>query len=471
MSAQSGHHASNSAPSGIRTIFVCGASRAYGEVNVVLPLAESVINEGGEAWFLMSSLAAQLTRRRFPNRVFDMSANRRENQLVFWRMVKKYRPDVIVFSELYELLRPFVTHEFPFFNWKLLRDLTQLDATLIFMDFIAQTPLLQSVLDCPQCARKLGEEALYSFLERLSVILPCPLNEPGPVADRRGIPYDVNRHGKNSPVNGNRSKCRPKYLGQPANKDSLLILRASSTWQVNLAESQGLCLYEYLSDLLAHYLEGISRPVLLVSVSDAHKLRAPSNNGILTVLNLPNLPTEEFRDILLSADLIITDNEISYSVAHALGKTPVLVLVNSFTPLELAQRERSDSVIGRLIAAGPGKWGDPVFPHSVYPLPMAAEELETGNGADSSKPDPSGALLPCTTRLGRMPSSPFLRAELYGGSETKETFRRLLLDPTASQALRQQEVSYLQRLGGLSEGAEVLGKIHTATKLRVHTVI
>src|SRR5919106_1749629 len=90
----------------MRALFLCGASRAYGEINVVLPLAESVAKAGGEVWFLASPLAAELARTKSPDRVFEMTGDRTANQATFSRMIKKFRPNVILFSELYEILQP-----------------------------------------------------------------------------------------------------------------------------------------------------------------------------------------------------------------------------------------------------------------------------------------------------------------------------------------------------------------------------
>jgi hypothetical protein len=175
----------------IRALFVCAASRAYGEVNVAIPLAQSVLDAGGEAWFLASPLAAELVRAKSPDRVFEMTGDCLANQSTFLRIVKKFRPNVILFSELYEILQLDETRECPLIDRKLLADLQGIDAALVFIDFIAHVEMLRDVLTCSYCAQRLGERPLQAFLERLWVVVPCPLNEPGPVPNRRGMPFRI----------------------------------------------------------------------------------------------------------------------------------------------------------------------------------------------------------------------------------------------------------------------------------------
>src|SRR5215471_15624914 len=140
----------------IRVVFLCAPSRAYGEINVVLPLAESVAQAGGEVWFLASPLAARLARPKFPDRVFEMTGDASTNQTTFWRIVKKFRPNMVVFPELYELLQLNRWPDCPLIDWKLLQDLQGLEAVLVFVDFIAHVEMLQGVLACDVCAKGFG---------------------------------------------------------------------------------------------------------------------------------------------------------------------------------------------------------------------------------------------------------------------------------------------------------------------------
>jgi hypothetical protein len=341
----------------------------------------------------------------------------------------------------------------------------------VFIDFIAHVHMLQDVLRCSICANHFGKSALQSFLERLWVVLPCPLNEPGPLEGRRGLPFRVNASLPATVKAEEKARCRLKFLGKAQEKKGILILRSTSSWQADLADRGNLHLKEYFADLLALYLEDFPRPVTLVSLSDRHRLRPPTNGRQLKVINIPNLSPQEYQTLQLSADLILTDNEISYSLGNAVGKTPAMVLVNSFSIKELMEREGRQSALGRLLREIQGKWPHSVFPHLIYPLKLSQNEVMAGRGAEARNGSPSKAFLAETIRLGRMPSSPFLRAELYGGEQTKNLLHRVLLDSSARQELLQQELSYLNRLNQIEEGVSVLKQVQAGHRLSRHTVL
>ncbi len=453
----------------VRALFLCGASRTYGEINVVLPLAESVVAAGGEVWFLSSPLAAQLGRPAFADRVFEMSEDRAANQVLFWRIIKKYRPNLVVFSELYEILQSDRPRECPLLDSVLLQDLESVEATLVFMDFIAHVGALQEVLACEHCAGQWGRRALRSFLRRLWVILPCPLHEPGPVPGRRGIPFRIGPSPSSETAGvTDRTRCRAKYLGKAAERDGVLILRGSSTWQADLAEEAGVQLHEYLSDLLALYFEDFPRPVTLVSVSDRHKLRRPEGNSRLKVVNLPNLPRDEYRTLVLAADLVLTENEISYSLGQALGHGHGVLFVNSFTSRELSRREIDHEGLRRLLSKVEENWPGSIFPHVIHPIRLTKADHKLSEAPVSA----SGGSLPvATTRLGRMASSPFVKIELYGGRQTREILHRLLLDSSAAQELVREETGYLERLQRAESGVGVLAQICAVGRLASHTAL
>jgi hypothetical protein len=249
-------------------------------------------------------------------------------------------------------------------------------------------------------------------------------------------------------------------------------VRGNSTWQAELAEQRNLHLSEFFTELLALYVDDLPRPVTLASVSDRHQLPPPADSRKLKVVNLPNLPPNAYQTLLLSADLILTDNEISYSVGRAVGHTPAMVLVNSFTVRDLFRREGTDGRLGRLISDVETKWPGSIFPHAIYPLPLQKDALTAWRAKDEGEGGRRNGALPVSrTRLGRMASSPFLRAELYGGRETKEVFHRVLLDPAARQELQQHEHSYLDRLNQVGDPVSVLRQVQANRELTQHTVL
>jgi hypothetical protein len=321
----------------LRAIFLVAPSRAYGEINVAIPLARSIVNSGGEVWFLASPLASGLANTQFPERVFELSSSRDDNQRTFWRMIKKYRANMVVFTELYEIIQPRRMTDCPLLSFNFFRDLEYLDATFVFVDFIAHVPALQEIAGCPRCAKRFGARQLESFLQRLWVVLPCPLNEPAEVPGRCGVPYRI--HDLPIPVPANdRHRVRKRMLGQNSGRDGILIVRTGSSWQAKLAEEYGVRVYEHLTDLLAGYLAGIKRTITLVSVSDKQFLH-PDQSKKIRVVNIGNLAPDDYQRLILSADLVLTDNQIGYTLATTIGNVPGGVMVNSYSAEQIMERE------------------------------------------------------------------------------------------------------------------------------------
>jgi Family of unknown function (DUF6365) len=452
----------------MRVIFVCSPSRAYGEINSVVPLAKSVADARGEVWFLASPLAAEVAKLHFPDRVFQMTSELERNQTVFWRMVKKFDPDLIVFAELYEILRPNRRPECPFIDPEWLRKMADVECTLIFMDFITHIPMLRGIARCERCAGRFGTRALEAFLERLWVVLPCPLNEPGTVEGRCGIPYRT--HALPLTIDPrDRARVRARLLGEGHQEDGFLVVRTGSSWQALLAEEYGVPLYEHLGDLLAAYLGDLPRPVTLVSISSRHRIRC--NRGGLRVCNISNLPPHEFDELILSSDLVVTDNEIGYTLAKTLGSVPSLVLVNTYTCDELLERSGRLSQIRQIVLEMARRQRDSIYPHKIFPIPAGHEELvedspESSHGASHSTP-----LWTSTLRLGRMISSPFVKAELYGEEDTREVFRLLLCDPDSRAVIEDADSSFIERLQKLDDGITVLTRLAVHSSLAEHKAL
>jgi hypothetical protein len=354
------------------------------------------------------------------------------------------RPDLIVFNELYEILQPNRQPGCPLIDAELLQSLEYEPGSLVFLDFIAHAEMLVEIARCPECSEAWGA-TLTPFFQRLWVLLPCPLNEPGPAADRRGVPFRV--HALPVAVDPEeRFRVRASVLREP---DEILVLRTASTWQTKLANERGVHLYDYLPKLFEYYLGRLPKPVTLVSVSSLYQF-PPSTVPQLRFVNYDNLPPGDFNRMLLSCDALVTDNEISYSLSKATGTLPGVVLNNSLTAEDVIGREGPASfltqLVGRLEREHPGS----VFPFRIYPLP-ADEAPPTG-----SREPPFHAV---TERLGRMQSSPYYRAEVLGGDVTRQFFDWLLFDRRARKDRTQQDEAYIHRLRAAPSGAEILRRI------------
>jgi hypothetical protein len=451
----------------MKALFVCSPSRAFGEINSLIPLARGIEGAGGEVWFLASPLAAAVAREHFPSSVFELTSDREWNQGILRRMTKKFKPDLIAFAELYEILRPGRKPDCPLIDGWLLRWVADVNCSLAFVDFIAHVPMLRSIADCRPCVMRFGARVLQSFLERLWVILPCPLNEPGHVEQRCGIPF----RAETLPLridDGTRARTRAKFLGQGREEDGFLVLRTGSTWQTLLAEQRGHNLYKHLGDILGEYLCGLPKPVTLVSVSSRHQISCKS--GRLEIRNIANLPPREFDELALSSDLVVTDNEIGYTLARTLGRVPGLVLVNSFYAADILKREKSGR-LREIVNTMESRQPDCIYPHKIFPIPADEDEFADSwvKAAEANAPPASHE--PKTVRLGRLVSSAFVSAELYGGQETKRVFEAILCDNGRRARLKQLEESFLDRLNRLEDGASVLRRLVWQDSIHEHRVL
>ena len=419
-------------------------------------------------WFLASPLAAAVAREHFPASVFELTPDLERNQGILRRMAKKFKPDLIAFAELYEILRPGRQADCPLIDRWFLHLVADIDCTLVFVDFIAHVPMLRSIADCRPCVTRFGAHALQSFLERLWVVLPCPLNEPGPVEQRCGIPY----RAQALPLgidDDTRARTRAKFLGHGREEDGFLILRTGSTWQTQLAEQRGHNLYKHLGDILAEYLCGLPKRVTLVSVSSRHQISCRS--GGLEIRNIANLPPREFDELALSCDLVVTDNEIGYTLARTLGRVPGLVLVNSFHAPDILKRERAGSRLRDIVSTMESQRPNCIYPHKIFPIPADEDDFVDSVMEAVDATPVSASHEPKTVRLGRLVSSAFVRAELYGGQDTKREFEAILCDHGRRARLKQLDEAFLDRLNQLEDGASVLKRLVMQDSILEHTVL
>jgi Family of unknown function (DUF6365) len=448
----------------LRALFLVAPTKAYGEANVAIPLARSIVSAGGEAWFLASPLAARLANQQFPECAFEMGGNREENQETFWRVIKKYRVNMVVFTELYEIIQPRRQTECPLLSLDFLQDLEYLDASLVFLDFITHVPALQEIASCSMCAEQFGEYALQSFLQRLWVMLPCPLNEPGEVPGRRGVPYRV----QDLPVSlraEDRDRARSGVMGSRRKKEEILIVRTGSTWQAKLAEEYGVRVYDHLIELLEGYLRGVKRPVTLVSVSDKQRLSPNRRSGKLRVVNVSNLAPQEYQRLILSADLVLTDNQIGYTLATTIGSVPGAVMVNSYSAEQIMERERYGTPLWRWVRKVEERHPGSIYPHEIFPLPSEMPSIDGDEETNGNHNGHGSRFSHEVIRLGRMQSSPYVKIEMYGGKSTGDMFRWLLEDPAAKAHLKEVDHAYIERLNRIDDGVTVLDRIFHSDRL------
>jgi hypothetical protein len=262
---------------------------------------------------------------------------------------------------------------------------------------------------------------------------------------------------------------RSRYLGEDQQEDGILILMGVSGWSRQKAQRHGYPLFDYLGELLGVYLAELPKPVTIVCVANRPLLR-PSKHPNLRIINADQMAPDDYERLLLSTDLVITLDETAYSFGKLLGNVPNLVLVNSYNLEEVLDRLESHDPIRRIVLDMEQQRPGSVYPHIHYPLQATPDLLADG---PPQWHHPEGGSVPFFQRMVRRRnyvSSPFLRAELYGGDETREIFHWLLCDPAARDRVREQENAYIERQSGLDDGMAVLKRLLTGGPAG-HTVL
>lgn len=462
----------------MRTLFVTLTVKAFSETTVAIALAEQVVAKGGIVSFLASPSAGKIVRTRFRDRVHLLTPNLETNLEIWRQIVKQLKPDIIVFSEFFVTWFPGIAMsrdlgypaESPLMNWRWLRELQAIDAALIVIDTAMINSLMaQEIAEKGLSTYSLGPvvwRLLCSIFQRMSVMLPCPLHEPSPIQGRRGITYpSFDLPFKIDPKE--RSRIRARFLGVDQQEEACLILFGISRWSRTVAKRRGLRLYDRLGELLGIYLSNIRRPVTLVCVGDEPLLR-PAENRNLRVANVNTMPPADYEKLLICSDLLITLDDTAQSQGKALGNVPSLVLVNSYSLDELLKRVEHHNPVRRFVIDMEQMRPGSIYPFIHYPL-LAKRHLLTKEPTEMADPSFPG-FFHYTIRRGDIHMSPYLRAEIYGGHETEECFRRVLCDSAFRQYLQRQENEYIERQKKLDDGPTALERV-LAGDVAGHTLL
>jgi hypothetical protein len=352
-----------------------------------------------------------------------------ETQARWIGVLRELRPHCVIFAD-YPLLR--LSR-----RWRVLLQpdcreaLDASRARVVTLDHLgmAQGPLTLS-FGPPHL--ELALEHLPAVPAGMNVLLPCPLQSPTPDRSMRGAPFrcwDVPLRLAGE----RREDVRRRYLGRSG---ELLVFHTVSSWAVAFCRRHGLPQYRYYTRLFEQLFAPTGRPVTVASVNGG-SLLSPSSIPAVRIVNLGHLGAPAYDELLLAADLVISDNRISVTLGKAVsGLVPCAALRNSYSLLEIV--DRACSVVADLVLEMDRERPGSVFPFEVFPI-WSKADLDTLGVFRNNLLDRCLAAL-----------------ELYGGEETLVEVERLLTDPAASDALRQVQQEYLAALARLPTGEEAL---------------
>jgi Family of unknown function (DUF6365) len=411
-------------------LFVTPSETGTGEAMTAGAAACDLRRHGHTVHFAASPTTAHFLRQTFPDSITMFGHEESINRSMWKQTVRATEPDVIVFAD-YSLL--FMTSgTIPLTSAGWIDELRHLRVRLATLDHVgyAQGP---GVLYFGPSHLTCHAESFAAVPDDMHILLPCPLFS-GPVPGWRGTPFRYWDVPLTLPDEV-RDATRREHLRA---HERYLLVHSTPGWAIRMATGMRLPHYDYLPRLLAHYLDDLPAPAVLVSVNNGALL--PEDTSTLRVVNLPPMSPCAFERLLLSADLVFSDNKVSASVAKAVcAGTPSVVLSNSFRLTRVANGDDPfvAAVVNEMERRRPGS----IFPFDVFPM-WSRDDL-----------DHLGVF-----RHG-MYESALVSAELFGGSATARLLVELLTEPTPRARVRRAQDAYVAAVSGLASAADVLSNL------------
>jgi hypothetical protein len=417
----------------MNVLFVTPVTEGTGEVITALHMAHGLVAAGHTVTFLASPMATQLISPRLNVPVFEFGDDGPANHQLWATVVRQIGPDVVVFAD-YPLMftnggtSPLALEP----GWA--DSLANLKTCLVSLDhlgfaqgqrllFLGPPHLVHGHITCP------------SLPEGMRVLLPCPINHPGPVPGREGEPFRY----WSVPIEIPAAACAEARRRYVEDNHGFFIFHSVPSWAWRLAEALKVPYYDFLAEILEHYLEGVSSPVTVVSVNNGHLLR-PVRPGNVHFVNLPPLPVAEYEALIFSADLVLTENKVSSSTGKAVcAGRPCAVLKNSYRLVELT--DQLGGALLRIILAMESRSLGSIYPYEVFPNLRRKDIAALGVYRDNTI------------------TQAFEELEVYGGDATADTLRDLLTNPERVVELLERGRDYVEGVRDLPDGTAVLTRV------------
>jgi hypothetical protein len=414
----------------MNVLFVTPSETGTGEAMTASAMACDLRRHGHTVHFAASPTTARFLRQIRPDNITVFGRSDVVNHALWRETVRSSHPDVIVFAD-YPLL--FMTSgTIPLASARWINDLRQMRVRLATLDHLgfAQGPGIVYFgpphLTC-------HAQSFAPVTDDMQILLPCPLFS-GAVPGWRGMPFrywDVPL----TITEEVREATRREHLRE---HECFLLVHSTPGWAIRMAAQMRLPHYECLPRLLAHYLDGLPAPAALVSVNDGALL--PEGTPQLRVVNLPPMSPGAFERLLLSADLVFSDNKVSASVAKAVcAATASVALTNSFRLPRAAGAD--DPFVAALVNEMERLRPGSIFPFDVFPIWSRNDLDHLGVFQDG------------------LYESAVVTAELFGGSATARRLVDLLVDPTSRARLRRLQDAYVETIAGLASATAVLSRL------------
>src|SRR5215470_5257826 len=344
----------------MKVLLVAPIEEGSGETITAIHVGEDLLHNGNKVMFLASGFARKFIEARLPGLTFELGREGKHNLNLWRKVVNEFSPDALVFADYPFLFVPRGVAPLgkeP--GW--IEDLHTFQGTLITLDHFGFAQEEMGLFFGPPHLTPFYYHTFEAIPERMEILLPCPMHEPCFVAGRRGQPFrywDV-------PLTISsdiRNDVRHRYLDDHS---GFLLFHFVPHWAWQVAQMLHVDLYRYLPELLDHYLGDLPKPVTVVSVNNG-RLLDPAGAPRIHIVNLPPVSVSEFEALLLSSDMVITENRLSISMGKAIcGLQNCMTLVNRQSRLDLLSS--TDQVVQRVVSAMENQRLGSVYPFEVFP--------------------------------------------------------------------------------------------------------
>jgi Family of unknown function (DUF6365) len=417
-------------------LFVTPSEVSSGEAITTLHMGEELAAEGWTVRFLASAFTARFLTPRLGDRVTILGRDLAENRRRWEEALDDFRPAHVIFAD-YPLLT-FAAAAAPLWGADWEQTLPVADAEIFTLDHLgyAQRPGL--VFFGPP-HETIGIQRIQPLPPWIRILLPCPPHDPEH-SSLSGYPFRVRTlHG----VAGQHGDdVRQQYI---RSRDEFLVLHFVSNWACDAALLIKSPFYSLFSEWLVRHLRGVGRPVTVLSVNNGVLLPELTSEGV-RILNAPPMSPSAFEELFAAADLVLTENRISVSLAKAIGMLrPAAVLRNTRSLLNISTQGPTEAtVFAELMERA--RIGS-VFEFEVFPIWSRADLERLGIFDESCLGGAYGEI------------------ELFGGEASAGQLHQLLTDQSARARMREAQLSYLRRLESLPSCSDVLSLATVRTVL------
>jgi hypothetical protein len=352
----------------IRALFVTPSLVGSGEAVTAAAMARDLVRCGGEVAFLASPATAPLLAGAGPDDPIELGHELLRNRALWDDLLATFDPTAVVFADYALLFFEGATPPLADDDWA--ASLGDIEAAMVTLDHVGYAQRAQLVFFGPPHLST-HATAIPDLPAAMEVLLPCPINEPGPVEGRLGTPFQY-LASPTRPSKAERDVVRERYLGP--GRDTL-VLHAAPAWAASIAAQLGLPYFEFWPALVDEQLGDAADRVTVVSVNHGELL--PTGKSRVRVVNQAPLPPEDFDALLLSADLLVTENKISTTLGRAvLASVPSVHFANPHRLGEVLHQPPNPirEIALEMARQMPGA----VYPWEVFPIWSRADLEELG---------------------------------------------------------------------------------------------